>query len=29
MIMNIWEDIEKLYCDADMQSEGDNTQSLA
>lgn len=29
MIMNIWEDIGKLYCDADMQSEGDNTQSLA
>lgn len=27
--MNIWEDIGKLYCDADMQSEGDNTQSLA
>lgn len=25
--MNIWEDIGKLYCDADTQSEGGNTQA--
>lgn len=27
MITSIWEDIGKLYCDADTQSEGDNTQA--